>query len=101
MGIIAWIILGLIAGMVARMLVPGKDTQGLIVTLVLGVAGALVGGFVATQLFNVPGIQGFFDLSTWITAIAGASVLLLAYNMLAGRKRGLLGWRSGRGAGRR
>ncbi|MFC6080509.1 GlsB/YeaQ/YmgE family stress response membrane protein [Sphaerisporangium aureirubrum] len=101
MGIIAWIILGLVAGIVARMLVPGKDTQGLLITLLLGVAGALVGGFVATELFHVKGIQGFFNLSTWITAIVGAAILLVAYNLLTGRKRGLLGRRSGRGAGRR
>ena len=94
MGIIAWIILGLVAGLVARALVPGKDPQGLIITFVLGVAGALLGGFVATQLFHVSGIQGFFNLSTWVCAIVGAAVLLLAYNLFTGR-------RSGRGVGRR
>ncbi|MGN9837191.1 GlsB/YeaQ/YmgE family stress response membrane protein [Nonomuraea sp. H19] len=94
MGIIAWIILGLVAGLIARMLVPGKDSQGLIITLVLGIAGALLGGFVATEVFHVSGIQGFFHLSTWICAIAGAAVLLLAYNLINGR-------RTGRWAGRR
>jgi uncharacterized membrane protein YeaQ/YmgE (transglycosylase-associated protein family) len=98
MGIIAWIILGLVAGLVARMLVPGKDPQGLIITLVLGIAGALLGGFVATQVFHVSGIQGFFNLSTWICAIAGAAVLLLAYNLITGRRSGR---RTGRWAGRR
>ncbi|MEV0594492.1 GlsB/YeaQ/YmgE family stress response membrane protein [Nonomuraea cavernae] len=85
MGIIAWIILGLVAGAVARMLVPGKDPQGLIITFVLGVAGALLGGFVATQVFHLSGIQGFFDLSTWLCAIVGAAVLLLAYQLITGR----------------
>ena len=98
MGIIAWIILGLVAGLVARMLVPGKDSQGLIITLVLGIAGALLGGFVATQVFGVSGIQGFFNLSTWICAIVGAGVLLLAYNAITGRRTGR---RTGRWAGRR
>ncbi|MCA2228574.1 GlsB/YeaQ/YmgE family stress response membrane protein [Nonomuraea aurantiaca] len=98
MGIIAWIILGLVAGLLARMLVPGKDQQGLIITLVLGVAGALLGGFVATKVFHVSGIQGFFNLSTWICAIVGAAVLLLAYNLITGRRTGR---RSGRWAGRR
>ena len=93
MGIIAWIILGLVAGLVARMLVPGKDSQGLIITLVLGIAGALLGGLVATQVFHVAGVQGFFNLSTWVCAIVGAAVLLLAYNLITGR-------RSGRGSGR-
>lgn len=86
MGIIAWIILGLVAGLVARMLVPGKDSQGLIITLVLGIAGALLGGFVATQVLHVAGIQGFFNLSTWICAILGAGVLLLAYNLFTNRR---------------
>ncbi|WP_424534283.1 GlsB/YeaQ/YmgE family stress response membrane protein [Sphaerisporangium viridialbum] len=94
MGIIAWIILGLVAGVVARMLVPGRDPQGLIITLLLGIAGALLGGFVATQVFHVSGIQGFFNLSTWICAILGAAVLLLGYNLLTSR-------RSSRWAGRR
>ncbi|MEV5501498.1 GlsB/YeaQ/YmgE family stress response membrane protein [Nonomuraea fuscirosea] len=98
MGIIAWIILGLVAGLLARMLVPGKDSQGLIITLVLGIAGALLGGFVATQVFHVSGIQGFFNLSTWICAIVGAAVLLLAYNLITGRRTGR---RTGRWAGRR
>jgi uncharacterized membrane protein YeaQ/YmgE (transglycosylase-associated protein family) len=88
MGIISWIILGLVAGLLARMLVPGKDQQGLIITLVLGVAGALLGGFVATEVFHLSGIQGFFNLSTWVCAIAGAAVLLLAYNLITGRRSG-------------
>lgn len=85
MGVIAWIILGLVAGAVARMLVPGKDPQGLIITFVLGIAGALLGGFVATQVFHLSGIQGFFDLSTWLCAVIGAVVLLLGHNLIAGR----------------
>jgi uncharacterized membrane protein YeaQ/YmgE (transglycosylase-associated protein family) len=94
MGIIAWIILGLVAGGVAKALVPGRDPQGLIVTTLIGVAGALVGGFLATRVFDVDGVQGFFNLSTWITAIAGSAVLLIAYHLLTSRG-------SGRGAGRR
>lgn len=106
MGIIAWIILGLLAGMAAKMLVPGKDPNGLIVTTVLGVAGALLGGFVATQLFDVDSTQGFFDLSTWVTAIAGSAVLLIAYHLITSRGGGRgngrrSGGRSGRWAGRR
>lgn len=88
MGIIAWIVLGLIAGLVARMLVPGKDRQGLIITFVLGVAGALLGGFIATEVFGVNGLQGFFNLSTWVCAILGAAVLLLGYNLITNRRAG-------------
>ncbi|MGN9847427.1 GlsB/YeaQ/YmgE family stress response membrane protein [Nonomuraea sp. H19] len=98
MGIIAWIILGLVAGAVARMLVPGKDPQGLIITFVLGIAGALLGGFVATEVLHVSGIQGFFNLSTWICAIVGAAALLLGYHLITGRRPGR---RTGRWAGRR
>jgi uncharacterized membrane protein YeaQ/YmgE (transglycosylase-associated protein family) len=98
MGIIAWIILGLAAGMVAKQLVPGKDSHGLVITTLIGVGGALLGGFVATKLFNVDGIQGFFNLATWVTAIVGATVLLLAYHLVTGQHSGR---RSGRFAGRR
>ena len=85
MGIIAWIVLGLAAGLLANMLVPGRRSQGLILTCVIGVAGALGGGWVATRLFHVHTLQGFFNLSTWLTAIAGAAVLLLAYRLVSGR----------------
>ena len=103
MGIVAWIILGLVAGWVAKLLVPGKDREGLIITTAIGVVGALLGGFVATKLFHVAGIQGFFNLSTWITAIVGAAVLLFAYHLVAGQNRSRwTGRRSGRRwAGRR
>jgi uncharacterized membrane protein YeaQ/YmgE (transglycosylase-associated protein family) len=85
MGIIAWIVLGLAAGLLANMLVPGKRSQGLIITCVIGIVGALLGGWVATALFHIHSLQGFFNLSTWITAIVGAAVLLLAYHLVTGR----------------
>jgi uncharacterized membrane protein YeaQ/YmgE (transglycosylase-associated protein family) len=85
MGIIAWIVLGLAAGLVANLLVPGLRSQGVTVSCVFGVAGALGGGWVATRLFHVHTLQGFFNLSTWLTAIAGAAVLLLAYRLVSGR----------------
>jgi uncharacterized membrane protein YeaQ/YmgE (transglycosylase-associated protein family) len=85
MGIIAWIILGLAAGLLANMLIPGKRSQGLILTCLIGIAGALSGGWVATKLFHIHSLQGFFNLSTWLTAIAGSAVLLLAYHLLTGR----------------
>ena len=82
MGIIAWIVLGLGAGLLANMLIPGRRSQGLILTCVIGVAGALLGGWAATKLFHVVTLHGFFNLSTWLTAIAGAAVLLLAYHLV-------------------
>jgi uncharacterized membrane protein YeaQ/YmgE (transglycosylase-associated protein family) len=85
MSIIAWIVLGLAAGLLANMLVPGKRSQGLIMTCVIGVAGALLGGWVATALFHIHSLNGFFNLSIWLTAIAGAAVLLVVFRLVTGR----------------
>jgi uncharacterized membrane protein YeaQ/YmgE (transglycosylase-associated protein family) len=85
MGIIAWIVLGLGAGLLANMVIPGRRSQGLILTCLIGIAGALGGGWAATRLFHVHTLHGFFNLSTWLTAIAGAAVLLLAYHLVTGR----------------
>src|ERR1700723_4156879 len=86
MDIIAWIILGLGAGLLANMLIPGKRSQGLILTCLIGVAGALGGGWLATKLFHVHTLHGFFNLSTWLTAIVGAAILLLAYHLFTTRR---------------
>ena len=85
MGIIAWIVLGLAAGLLANMLIPGKRSQGLISTCVIGIAGALGGGWAATQLFHIHTLHGFFNLSTWLTAVAGSAVLLVAYRVIDGQ----------------
>ena len=84
MGILAWIVLGLAAGLLGNALIPGKRSQGLIFTCVLGIAGALGGGWAATRLFHLHTLNGFFNLSTWLTAIAGSAVLLLAYHVATG-----------------
>jgi uncharacterized membrane protein YeaQ/YmgE (transglycosylase-associated protein family) len=81
MGIIAWIVLGLVAGFIAERLIPGRS-NGLILTCVIGIVGALLGGWLATKLFHIHSLQGFFNLSTWITAIVGAAVLLLVYHLV-------------------
>jgi uncharacterized membrane protein YeaQ/YmgE (transglycosylase-associated protein family) len=88
MGIIAWIILGLGAGLLANMLIPGRRQQGLIITCLIGIGGALLGGWAATQIFHIHTLQGFFNASTWLTAIAGAAVLLLAYHLITRRSGG-------------
>jgi uncharacterized membrane protein YeaQ/YmgE (transglycosylase-associated protein family) len=88
MGIIAWIVLGLFAGLIANHLIPGGRSQGLLLTCLIGVAGALVGGWLATKIFHIHSLQGFFNLSTWLTAIAGAAVLLLAYHLVTGQAGG-------------
>ena len=87
MGIIAFIILGLIAGFIAKAILPGDDPGGLIVTTIIGVIGAILGGFLAQVLFNADPMDEFFDISSWLTAIVGALVLLLIYRMVAGRGR--------------
>jgi uncharacterized membrane protein YeaQ/YmgE (transglycosylase-associated protein family) len=87
MGIIGWIILGALAGMIAKALHPGDDPGGFIVTPVIGIVGALIGGFLAHLFgFGNP-INNFFDVSTWLTAIAGAVVLLIVYRVVMGGKR--------------
>jgi uncharacterized membrane protein YeaQ/YmgE (transglycosylase-associated protein family) len=83
MGILSWIVFGLIAGIVAKFLMPGNDPGGIILTIVLGVVGALVGGFIGTQL-GYGGITGF-DFRSMIIAIAGAVLLLVGYRMLRPR----------------
>ena len=88
MGIIAWIILGLGAGLLANMLIPGRRQQGLILTCLIGIAGALGGGWVATKIFHIRTLHGFFNASTWITAIVGAAVLLLVFHLITRQSGG-------------
>ena len=99
MGVIAWIVLGLGAGLLANMLIPGRRSQGLLITCLIGIAGALLGGWLATKLFHVVTLHGFFNISTWLTAIAGAAILLLAYHLVTSRNTGRS--RSGRSRSRR
>jgi uncharacterized membrane protein YeaQ/YmgE (transglycosylase-associated protein family) len=85
-GIIAFIILGLLAGVIAKALLPGDDPGGFIVTTIIGVVGALLGGFLAAALFDADPLDEFFDISTWITAIIGSIILLLIYRAVVGRR---------------
>jgi uncharacterized membrane protein YeaQ/YmgE (transglycosylase-associated protein family) len=87
MGIIAFIILGAIAGFIAKALMPGDDPGGVIITTIIGIVGAILGGFLAGVLFDAEPLDEFFDLSTWLTAIVGAIVLLAIYRAVAGRGR--------------
>jgi len=86
MGVIAWIVLGIIVGVIAERFVSGRKSHGLIVTCLIGIAGALLGGWIATTLFHVHSLQGFFNLSTWVTALAGSVVLLGAAQLVEGRR---------------
>jgi uncharacterized membrane protein YeaQ/YmgE (transglycosylase-associated protein family) len=86
MGIIAFIILGLLAGALAKAILPGDDPGGFIVTAIIGVVGALIGGFLAGVLFDADPMDEFFDISTWLTAIIGSIILLLIYRMVVSRR---------------
>jgi uncharacterized membrane protein YeaQ/YmgE (transglycosylase-associated protein family) len=81
MGIIGWIVLGLIAGAIAKAILPGTQGGGWLITLVLGVVGALVGGFIGSAIFGI-GLEDFWSLQTWIVAIVGSIVVLLIYGLL-------------------
>jgi uncharacterized membrane protein YeaQ/YmgE (transglycosylase-associated protein family) len=88
MGIIAFIILGLIAGAIAKALMPGDDPGGWIVTTIIGVVGAILGGFLAGALFGADPLDEFFDISSWLTAIVGAIILLVIYRLVVDRRSG-------------
>jgi uncharacterized membrane protein YeaQ/YmgE (transglycosylase-associated protein family) len=87
MGIIGWIILGLLAGLIARALLPGRAPGGLVVTTLVGIAGALIAGFITQQAGYGDPIDEFFDLSTWLAAIGGSALLLIVWSAVAGRRR--------------
>jgi uncharacterized membrane protein YeaQ/YmgE (transglycosylase-associated protein family) len=86
MGIIAFIILGLLAGAIAKAVLPGDDPGGFVITALIGVAGALIGGFLAGAIFDADPMDEFFDISTWLTAIIGSIILLLIYRAVIGRR---------------
>jgi uncharacterized membrane protein YeaQ/YmgE (transglycosylase-associated protein family) len=92
MNIIAWIILGAIAGYLAGFLVKGDEGLGVIGHIVLGIVGALVGGFLASVLFNVDAINGAFDISSIVVATIGAIIVVVVVNAVTGSAR------TGRGA---
>ena len=88
MGIIGWIVLCLLAGVVAKAIFPGGERLGLILTTLLGVGGALLGGLVASLVGLGDPIDEFFDLSTWAAAIVGAlAILWVASKLGIGRSR--------------
>lgn len=88
MGIIAFIILGLCAGAIAKAIMPGDDPGGWIITAVIGVVGAILGGFLAGALFGADPMDEFFDISSWLTAIVGSIILLGLYRVVMNRGGG-------------
>ena len=86
MGIIGWILLGIVGGVIAKALLPGNDPGGMIVTVLIGIVGALLGGFLARALGLGDPIDEFFDVSTWLAAIIGSMILLVIYRAVTGRR---------------
>ena len=84
MGILTWIIVGLVAGAVAKLVLPGDDPGGIIVTTLIGIAGAIVGGLIASAL-DIGGVSGF-NIGSLLVAIGGAILPLLIYRMVVGRR---------------
>jgi uncharacterized membrane protein YeaQ/YmgE (transglycosylase-associated protein family) len=82
MGILTWIVFGLVVGIIAKLLMPGRDPGGFIVTILLGIAGALLGGFIGRAM----GFFGPNESANWVMAIVGAMLLLLLYRFVARRR---------------
>jgi uncharacterized membrane protein YeaQ/YmgE (transglycosylase-associated protein family) len=82
MGILTWILFGLVVGVIAKLLMPGRDPGGFIVTILLGIAGALFGGFIGRAM----GFYGENQGAGWIMSILGAIILLALYRMMARRR---------------
>ncbi|GAA2867683.1 GlsB/YeaQ/YmgE family stress response membrane protein [Pseudonocardia halophobica] len=85
MGVIGWIVVGLIVGALAKLIMPGKDPGGIIVTCIIGIVGGLLGGWISSALFGVD-TGSFFDLRTWVIALIGSLVLLGIYRLIVGRR---------------
>lgn len=86
MGILGWILLGFLAGLIAKALMPGAERGGFIITTLLGIGGAILGGFLATAFGLGDPIDEFFDISTWVAAVVGALVILFLWNLISERR---------------
>jgi len=86
MGFLAFLVLGLIAGAIAKAILPGRQGGGWLITLVLGVVGAILGGWIGSLIFG-GGLGEFFDLRTWVLSILGAIIVLLIYGAVTRRSR--------------
>ena len=84
MGFFGFLILGLIAGAIAKAILPGRQGGGIFITLLLGVVGAFLGGWLGSLLFNAP-LQDFFSIQTWLLAIVGSIIVLLVYGLVTKR----------------
>jgi uncharacterized membrane protein YeaQ/YmgE (transglycosylase-associated protein family) len=83
LGIVGWILFGLIVGVIAKLIMPGRDPGGIIVTMLLGIVGAVLGGFLGRAL----GFYGPQQAAGWLMSIVGAVLVLMLYRVLVGRSR--------------
>ena len=86
MGFFGFLLLGLIAGAIAKLILPGKQGGGWFITLLLGVVGALLGGWIGGLIFG-EGLAEFFSIRTWLLAIGGSLIVLLIYGFIVGRRK--------------
>ncbi len=86
MTIFGWILIGLIAGALAKVILPGRQGGGWFTTLALGIVGALLGGFIGNAVFG-SGLQEFFSLRTWLLAIGGSLIVLFIWGMITGKRK--------------
>jgi uncharacterized membrane protein YeaQ/YmgE (transglycosylase-associated protein family) len=85
MGILSWILFGLLAGAMAKFIMPGKDPGGCIGTVIIGILGAVIGGFIGSELFDFGSVTGF-NVRSFAIAILGAIILLSLYRLLLERR---------------
>lgn len=86
-GLLSWVLLGLVAGTIAKVLLPGRDPGGLLGTILIGIAGAFIGGWLSSTFLDSSVERDFVDPKMWISAIAGSLVLLIAYRIFFGHSR--------------
>ena len=87
MFILSWILIGLIMGAIARAVLPGRTDGGWITSLIIGVVGAMLGGWIANAAFDVKSNTGFFSLTTWLWAFIGSLIVLVIWGAITGRKK--------------
>lgn len=85
LGFIGWILVGLIVGALAKAIMPGRQGGGILVTMLLGIVGGLLGGWIGQAAFGVHG-NGFFSLTTWLLALVGSLIVLFIWGLVTGRK---------------
>ncbi|MDF1756371.1 MAG: GlsB/YeaQ/YmgE family stress response membrane protein [Verrucomicrobiales bacterium] len=85
--IIIWIVLGFVAGLIAKFLMPGRQGGGFILTTILGILGAILGGFIAEKTGLVTVVPGTFQIWSVVSAVVGALIILIIFGAIFGRKR--------------